>query len=133
MTKVSTSFGVDADTYVRPLMAVSTRVLTVSCAPFAPIVTCAVCRITKVKLNVSSSSLLSLIIKLGMPPAEGSGSCNCQRDLRLIQRRSYLDIFHSGVVFWIPGRRHSSSREGIWCNVQYSSSSRSDRERGDGY
>lgn len=75
MTNVSTSFAVDADTYVSPLIAVSTR-LPNSCAPFAPCVICCACRITNLKLNVSSSSLLSLRIKLGLMPGEdGSGSC----------------------------------------------------------
>jgi len=74
VTKVSTSLAVEADTYVRPFTVVSTRLL-VSWAPFIPGVVCCVCRIIKVKLKVSSSSLLSLRMKLGDGPGDdGSGS-----------------------------------------------------------
>jgi hypothetical protein len=75
VTRVSTSFAVEADTYVRPFKTVSTRPPAVSCAPLVPGIICCVCRITKVNLNVSSSSLLSLRMKFGyVAEGEGSGS-----------------------------------------------------------
>lgn len=74
MTRVSTSFAVDADTYVRPFTTVSTKP-TMSCVPFEPVVNCCVCRIMNVKLKVSSSSLLSLSMKFGDEDGvDGSGS-----------------------------------------------------------
>lgn len=63
MTRVSTSLAVDAETYVRPLINVSTRLAGVFGA--APDGICGVCRITNVKVKLSSSSLLSLRIKFG--------------------------------------------------------------------
>jgi hypothetical protein len=75
VTRVSTSFAVEADTYVSPFKAVSTRPPAESCAPLAPGIICCVCLMTKVNLNVSSSSLLSLRMKFGyVEEDEGSGS-----------------------------------------------------------
>ena len=65
----------DAETNVSPLMAVSTTPVVVSGVALLPVMNCCVCRIMNVNLNVSSSSLLSLIIKFGKGPA-GSGSWN---------------------------------------------------------
>jgi len=75
VTKVSTSLAVEAETYVRPLMTVSTGFWPASCAALVVAVDWGAFRMTKVKLNVSSSSLLSLRIKFGdVAKGEGSGS-----------------------------------------------------------
>lgn len=73
VTSVSTSFAVDADTYVRPLMIVSTCPAVASWMLLGFEAICAVCRIINVKLKVRSSSLLSLSMKLGVV-VEGNGS-----------------------------------------------------------
>lgn len=64
MTRFSTSFAVDAATYVRPLMAVSTTAR----ASSGPDAANCVGRITNVYVNNSSVSLSILRRKFGRPP-----------------------------------------------------------------
>lgn len=101
VTKFSTSRGVEAYTYVRPLICVSTAALFRSPVEEEP------WRTLKVNVNMSSSSLLSLRMKDGTPFAD-SGSCTAARRLSVWrqsarnhgQDRTYLDELDRRSVAW---------------------------------
>ena len=82
MTRFSSSFELDANTKVKPFMIVSIVPLGVMVETLLTLYILGgawACRITNVKLNVSSSSLVKRMRKDGGPPEEAdSGSYNNQ-------------------------------------------------------
>jgi hypothetical protein len=110
----------DADTYVSPFIAVSTKVAAESPPPGA--VVCCDWRIINVYVNVSSSSLLIFNRKFGTPAAgNGSGSYNRKSvlskagSMRIII--SYLHIFYEVIVSRFMARGNLRGWEGIWHDV----------------
>ncbi len=119
---------------------VSTKLPAVSWEPLVPCMICCVCRMTNVNLNVRSSSLFSLSMKLGFPPGEGSGSWHCQH--RDHQKRgedgrhlsSYLDIFDHTAVSKVARRGDPCCRKLVWDYIEHGPTSRiGDREGRYGY
>lgn len=70
----------------------------------------------KVNLKSSSSSLFNLTIKLGVLPADVSGSCEGILSAYIassLSQRAYLNIFHYRIIPKVATGRYSSCWEGI--------------------